>query len=170
MEDDKTLSKEESYEYDASDRPFDFVEVGIGTALVCESDIAAREKISSVLRGMGYQIKEPASLKDAFRNMRFHIYDVVILNENFDTENTDSNIVLNFLANLNAGTRRQIFVALLSKRFRTMDNMAAFNKSVNVVVNMKNIDDIGIILRRSFNDNTAFYQVFKETMKKKGWG
>jgi CheY-like chemotaxis protein len=170
MEDDKTLSKEESYEYDASDRPFDFVEVGIGTALVCESDIAAREKISSVLREMGYQIKEPATLKDAFKNMRFHIYDVVILNENFDTENTDSNIVLNFLANLNAGTRRQIFVALLSKRFRTMDNMAAFNKSVNVVVNMKNIDDIGIILRRSFNDNTAFYQVFKETLKKKGWG
>jgi CheY-like chemotaxis protein len=170
MEDDKTLSKEESYEYDASDRPFDFVEVGIGTALVCESDIAAREKISSVLREMGYQIREPASLKDAFKNMRFHIYDVVILNENFDTENTDSNIVLNFLANLNAGTRRQIFVALLSKRFRTMDNMAAFNKSVNVVVNMKNIDDIDIILRRSFNDNTAFYQVFKETLKKKGWG
>jgi CheY-like chemotaxis protein len=170
MEDDKTLSKEESYEYDASDRPFDFVEVGIGTALVCESDIAAREKISSVLREMGYQIKEPDSLKDAFKNMRFHIYDVVILNENFDTENTDSNIVLNFLANLNAGTRRQIFVALLSKRFRTMDNMAAFNKSVNVVVNMKNIDDIDIILRRSFNDNTVFYQIFKETLKKKGWG
>jgi CheY-like chemotaxis protein len=170
MEDDETLSKEESYEYDASDRPFDFVEVGIGTALVCESDIAAREKISSVLREMGYQIKEPATLKDAFKNMRFHIYDVVILNENFDTENTDTNIVLNSLANLNAGTRRQIFVALLSKRFRTMDNMAAFNKSVNVVVNMKNIDDIGIILRRSFNDNTAFYQVFKETLKKKGWG
>ncbi len=170
MEDDKTLSKEESYEYDASDRPFDFVEVGIGTALVCEADIAAREKISSVLREMGYQIKEPASLKDAFKNMRFHIYDVVILNENFDTENTDSNIVLNFLANLNAGTRRQIFVALLSKRFRTMDNMAAFNKSVNVVVNMKNIDDFDIILRRSFNDNTVFYQIFKETLKKKGWG
>jgi CheY-like chemotaxis protein len=170
MEDDKTLSKEESYEYDASDRPFDFVEVGIGTALVCESDIAAREKISSVLREMGYQIKEPDSLKDAFKNMRFHIYDVVILNENFDTENTDSNIVLNFLANLNAGTRRLIFVALLSKRFRTMDNMAAFNKSVNVVVNMKNIDDIDIILRRSFNDNTVFYQIFKETLKKKGWG
>ena len=170
MEDDKTLSKEESYEYDASDRPFDFVEVGIGTALVCESDLAAREKISSVLREMGYQIKEPVSMKDAFRNMRFHIYDVVILNENFDTENPDTSIVLNSLANLNVGTRRQIFVALLSRRFRTMDNMTAFNKSVNVIVNMKNIDDIGIILRRSFADNAAFYQVFKETLKKKGWG
>jgi hypothetical protein len=100
--------------------------------------------------------------------MRFHIYDVVVVNENFDTENPDTNIVLNYLANLNVSTRRQIFVALLSGRFRTMDNMTAFNKSVNVIVNMKNIDDISSILKRSLADNTAFYHVFKDALKKKG--
>jgi CheY-like chemotaxis protein len=169
MEEDKTLfDEEESYAYDASDKPFDFVEVGIGTALVCESDPVAREKISSALKDMGYQITEPASIKDAVKNMRFHIYDVIILNENFDTENPDTNIVLNSIANLNIGTRRQIFVALLSSRFRTMDNMTAFNKSVNVIVNMKNIDDINTILKRSLTDNTAFYHLFKEALKKKG--
>jgi CheY-like chemotaxis protein len=168
MEEEKALfNEEDSYEYDASDKPFDFVEVGIGTALVCESDPAEREKISSALRLMGYQITEPDSIKDAVKNMRFHIYDVVVVNENFDTENPDTNIVLNSLANLNVGTRRQIFVALLSGRFRSMDNMTAFNKSVNVIVNMKNIDDISGILKRSITDNTAFYHVFKEAMKKK---
>ena len=45
--------------------------------------------------------------------------------------------------------------------------MTAFNKSVNVIVNMKNIDDISGILKRSITDNTAFYHVFKEAMKKK---
>lgn len=171
MEEDKTpFNEEESYEYDASDKPFDFVEVGIGTALVCESDPSTREKISGALRDMGYQITEPASIKDAVKNMRFHIYDVIILNENFDTENPDTNIVLNSLANLNVGTRRQIFVALLSSRFRTMDNMTALNKSVNVIINTKNIDDIGTILKRSLADNTAFYHVFKEALKKKGRG
>jgi len=169
MEEEKTLfNEEDSYEYDASDKPFDFVEVGIGTALVCESDPAAREKISSALKFMGYQITEPASIRDALKNMRFHIYDVVVVNENFDTENPDTNIVLNYLANLNVSTRRQIFVALLSGRFRTMDNMTAFNKSVNVIVNMKNIDDISSILKRSLADNTAFYHVFKDALKKKG--
>ncbi len=168
MEEEKTLlNEEDSYEYDASDKPFDFVEVGIGTALVCESDPAAREKISSALRLMGYQITQPDSIKDAVKNMRFHIYDVVVVNENFDTENPDTNIVLNSLANLNVGTRRQIFVAMLSGRFRSMDNMTAFNKSVNVIVNMKNIDDISGILKRSITDNTAFYHVFKEALKKK---
>jgi CheY-like chemotaxis protein len=168
MEEEKTLfNEEESYEYDASDKPFDFVEVGIGTALVCESDPVAREKISSSLKLMGYQITEPASIRDAVKNMRFHIYDVVVVNENFDTEKPDTNLVLNSFANLNVGTRRQIFVALLSDRFRTMDNMTAFNKSVNVIVNMKNIDDISGILKRSLADNTAFYHVFKEALKKK---
>ena len=75
---------------------------------------------------------------------------------------------MNSLANLNVGTRRQMFVALLSKRFRTTDSMTAFNKSVNVVINMKNIDDIGTILRRGLVDNTAFYHVFKEALKHKG--
>jgi CheY-like chemotaxis protein len=169
MEEETTIfNEEESYQYDASDKPFDFVEVGIGTALVCEANPAARERISSALRAMGYQITEPASIKEAIKNMRFHIYDVVILNENFDTENPDANIVLSSLANLNVGTRRQFFVALLSDRFRTMDNMTAFNRSVNVIINMKNIDDIDTILKRSLTDNTAFYHVFKEALKKKG--
>jgi hypothetical protein len=117
---------------------------------------------------MGYQITEPASIKDVTKSMRFHIYDVVILNENFDTENPDANIILNSLANYNVGTRRQIFVALLSSRFRTMDNLIALNKSVNVIINMKNIDDIGTILKRSLVDNAAFYHVFKEALKRRG--
>ncbi len=170
MDEDKTIFDEDSYKYDASDRPFDFVEIGVGTALVCETDRAAREKISSALKGMGYQVTEPTSMKDAAKNMRFHTYDVVVLNENFDTANPDANAILSSLANLNSGARRQMFVALLSSRSRTMDNMTAFNKSVNVIINMKNIDDVGIILRRSFNDNAAFYHVFKEVLKKKGWG
>jgi hypothetical protein len=33
---------------------------------------------------------------------------------------------------------------------------------------MKNIDDIVTILKRSLVDNTAFYHVFKEALKKKG--
>jgi hypothetical protein len=59
-------------------------------------------------------------------------------------------------------------VGLISDRFRTMDNLTAFNKSVNVIINMKNIDDIVTILKRSLTDNTSFYHVFKEALKKKG--
>jgi hypothetical protein len=46
--------------------------------------------------------------------------------------------------------------------------MAAFNKSVNLVINPKNIDDFEKILKRALADNIAFYRVFKETLMKFG--
>jgi len=51
--------------------------------------------------------------------------------------------VLAYLETLNISIRRQMFVILLSNTYRTMDNMQAFNKSVNVILNLKNIDDVG---------------------------
>lgn len=168
MEEEKNIANEAaSYAYDASDKPFDFVEADAQTALVCESEPSLREKISNALKSLGYQVTEPSSVKDALKNMRFHVYDVVLLNESFGTENPDANEVLNYLANLNMSTRRQIFVALVSSRFRTMDDMAAFNKSVNLTINTKNTDDIGTVIKRGVADNAAFYYVFKETLKKK---
>ena len=73
---------------------------------------------------------------------RLHIFDVVVLNERFGTRNPDMNNILKYLDRLGISIRRNIFVALLTNRFRTMDYMAAFNKSVNLIVNLKNVDDI----------------------------
>jgi len=169
VEEAKTLASEVASEtYDTSDKPFDFVEADTETALICELDTAAREKISSAMKTLGYRTTETTSAKDALKNMRFHVYNVVILNENFDASDQEGNAVLNYLANLNMSTRRQIFVTLLSSQFRTTDNMAAFNKSVNLIINTSNIDDFGQIMKRGVAENEAFYHVFKETLRKKG--
>jgi protein involved in sex pheromone biosynthesis len=61
-----------------------------------------------------------------------------------------------------------IFVALISGQLRTADNMAAFNKSVNLIVNTGNIDDIGAIIKRSVTENEAFYHVYKDMLRQKG--
>jgi ActR/RegA family two-component response regulator len=154
--------------YDASDKPFDFVEEGTETAIICEPDSAFAEKISNAMKTLGYRITEAASAKEALKFMRFHVFNVVILNENFDTDNPAANSVLDYLANLNMSIRRQIFVALISSQFRTSDNMAAFNKSVNLIINTNNIDDIGTIIKRGVAENNSFYHVFKEILKKTG--
>ncbi|MBA4397616.1 MAG: hypothetical protein C0394_09595 [Syntrophus sp. (in: bacteria)] len=169
MEEEKTLlTQVDSALYDATDKPFDFVEAEGETALVCESDPAMREKIRAALQALEYMTTEAASAKDALKNMRFHTYDVVVLSEHFDTDNPDQNNVLQYLEGLPMGIRRDMFVALVSGRFRSMDNMAAFNKSVNLIINTKNIDDVGTILKRGISENAAFYRVFKESMQKLG--
>ena len=171
MEEEKTLLNEiAAGKYDASDRPFDFVESDAETALVCESDGTVREKISGALKKMGYQTTEAASTGDALKSMRFHLFDLVMVNENFDQSAPDRNDVLAYLETLAMSTRRQIFVALISDTYRTTDNMAAFNKSVNTVINLKNIEDVEKILRGAVAENAAFYRVMKETLKKMGRG
>lgn len=169
MEEEKTLLNEVELDtYDAADRPFDFVEEGGMTALVCEADSTMRAKISDAMKGMGYQVTEPATAKDALKNMRFHVYDVVVVNDTFGRSGQEINAVLDYLENLAMSTRRQIFVALISDTYRTLDNMAAFNRSVNITINVKHIDDIDKIITQGKAENEAFYHIFKETLKKIG--
>jgi CheY-like chemotaxis protein len=169
MEQEKTIvSQVEESLYDAADKPFDFVEEEGETALICESDTSIREKISGTMKLLGYMITEAVSAKDALKKMRFHTYDVVILDERFDTAGPDENDVLRYLEGLSMGVRRDMFVALVTERFRSMDDMAAFNKSVNLVIHLKNINDVGTIMKRGISENNAFYRVYKESLYKTG--
>ena len=171
MEEQKAILKEAAADgYNAADRPFDFVGEGGATALVCEPDPAVREKISSGIKAIGYQITAPETARDTLKAMRFHIFDLVVVNELFDTMNPEANDVLQYLENLSMATRRRFFVALVSEKYRPMDNMAAFNRSVNLVINLKSIDDAGKIIKQGVADNKAFYHVFHETLVKKGKG
>lgn len=154
--------------YDASERPFDFIEEGAKTALICEADPVNREKIVVALRNLDYHVTHPPSAREALKQMRFHVFDMIVINEGFDTTDPDHNNILRFLERLPMSTRRDVFIALLTTRFRTADNMTAFNKSVNAVINYEHIDDIEKILKRGVSDNDNFYRVFKESLVKTG--
>ncbi len=154
--------------YDASDKPFDFIEEEGKTALVCESDPERKKTIIDALHLMEFNITEAGNSRDVLKRMRYHVYDLIVLDEKFDNTNPDLNPIMMAIDRLQISTRRNIFVALISDRFRTMDNMTAFQKSVNIIINTKNMEDFGKILSRGITDHEYFYRVFKETMKKLG--
>ncbi len=156
--------------YDASEKPFDFLGPGIKTALACESDSMILSKLRFVLKQMGYHTVEPPNATDALKKMRFHTFDLIVMNEIFDSPSPDNNPILTYLNGLMMSVRRNMFVALITTRFRTMDNMAAFNKSVNVVIHSKNLDEIAKILKRAIDENQSFYHVFQESLAKTGKG
>lgn len=168
---DKTLVDEvASGSYDASDRPFDFLEEGAETALICEADEAAREKIRAILDKMGYHTTSPKNAREVLKQMRFHVFDMVVINEMFDTRDPDQNNILRYMERLGMDTRRQMYVVLLTDRFRTNDNMVTFNKSVNLVLNRSNMDRMEKIIQRGITETTAFYKVYKESLIKAGRG
>jgi CheY-like chemotaxis protein len=170
MDEEKTLTEELDDEvYDSADRPFDFVGADEQTAIVCDSDEGRRENICKVLKEMDYQITEASSSKDALRNMRYHAYDLIVVHETFDMEDgDDENNVLIYLNSLSMPVRRNIFVVLLSNRYRTTDNMAAFNKSVNMIINTQSLDDLENVMNRGIAINAVFYNVFKEVQRRVG--
>ena len=154
--------------YDPSDKPFDFIEEEGQTALVCESDAAATKKIVSNLSLLEYHVTVSDSGRDALKKMRYHQYDLVALDESFHCDGPDANMVLLYLERLNMAIRRSIYVVMISNKYRTMDQMMAFRHSVNIIVNRKNIDDIGKIIQRGLTDHEFFYRVFNETLKEVG--
>ncbi len=146
--------------------PFDMLEDGAKIAILCESDAKAREKIKTALENLKYHIMESPNPRDALRQMRLRDFDVVVLNERFGTRDPDMNHVLKHLEQLPMVVRRNMFIALITTRFSSMDNMMAFNKSVNMLINMKDLNEAEKLLKRSVKDNDAFYRVYKESLQK----
>lgn len=158
------FSEDEDEGYNASDKPFDFIEEEGKTALICESETLIREKIKPTLDILEYHINESPNSRDALKRMRYHTYNLIIINDYFDTRDPDANPLLIYLERQPMEIRRDIFVCLLTQRFRTMDQMTAFQRSVNMIVNLRNIDDFDKILQRGMADNGLFYKTFKESL------
>jgi len=162
------INKVNENNYDASDKPFDFIEEEGNTALVCESDPDMQKKIINTLNLLEYHVTISDSGRDALKKMRYHQYDLVVINEAFHCADPDSNMVLLYLERLNMSIRRDMYVAMVSSKYRTMDQMMAFRHSVNMIINAKNIDDIGKIIQRGLTDHEFFYRIFKESLKESG--
>lgn len=153
---------------DYSGRPFGYLSPDKDTAMICVQDKTARDILSKSLTDLDYDVVTPTNFKEALRYMRFHIFDIIIVDENFDTDVWEVNYVLNYIEDSIMPVRRQTFVVLLSEIHPTMDNMRAFNKSVNLILNKKEASEAGIILKKEISDNKDFYFLFKETIRKFG--
>ncbi|MGD9364206.1 MAG: zinc-ribbon domain-containing protein [Desulfobacteraceae bacterium] len=158
------FDEDEGDGYDSAEKPFDFIEEEGKSALVCESDALIREKIRPAMNILEYHITEVPNSREALKKMRYHTYDIIIVNEYFDTRDPDANPLLIYLERQLMEVRRNIFVVLLTSRFRTMDHMTAFSRSVNLILNVRNVDDFDKIIQRSLADYGLFYKVYKEGM------
>jgi hypothetical protein len=124
--------------------------------------------LHAALENLEYHVTEAKDTRDALRKMRYHVYDLVMVNESFDTLDSDQSGILGYLERLPMEIRRRIFVTLISQRYRTMDKMMTFNKSVNLILNIKNIGDTEKILPHRITDNDFFYRVLNESLRKAG--
>ncbi|OQY13737.1 MAG: hypothetical protein B6I31_00550 [Desulfobacteraceae bacterium 4572_19] len=142
------------------------------SALICESNPILKQEIINAINKLDYHNIEATNADDAIKKIRYHPFDLIVINEKFGKSNPDSNqpsedAITDFLRQMNMVERRNIFIALISDTLRTMDNMEALCQSVNVIINVNDIKNIGNTLSRTIGEHIAQYKVFKDLMGKR---
>ena len=125
---------------------------------------------TEALKSKDYKIQYAKSPEHAVHAMKFTHFHFIALNENYGDKGLNNNPVYKTMIEMPMVTRRNIFFALMGDNFKTLNNMQAFQKSVNVVINEKDIEKLGDVLKKTISDNETFYKVFKETLYAFGKG
>jgi len=123
---------------------------------------------TDVLKEKDYKIQYAKSPEQAVHKMKFTQFHFVALNEHFGGVTLQESAIYQSIIQLPMSLRRNTFVALSGKNFKTLNDMEAFQFSVNLVVNVKDYGKLGDILKKSIGEYEMFYKVFKETLKSIG--
>lgn len=137
-------------------------------ALVCVDEGDRQSAVTAALTELGYAVHAPAGAEDAIDRMRKNAYEVVVVDETYEGVSALDNTVLQALAGMSMSVRRYMFVALIGADLKTLDNGAAFARSVNAVVSANDVVQLTPILRRAIAENDSFYRVFREVLQAAG--
>ncbi|HKK90854.1 MAG TPA: zinc-ribbon domain-containing protein [Desulfobacteraceae bacterium] len=155
-------------EYDASNKPFDFLDENARTALVCMGDAGAKKTVEAVLTALGFHLKSPENIETALQQMTYHLFDLVAVDDGFDENGRGAPALAGHIGTIDTAERRSLFFLRVTDAFNTMDKMAAFHDSVNLMVNRKDLGNLETILVTAMDDHEKFYAVFKESLKTTG--
>jgi CheY-like chemotaxis protein len=136
--------------------------------LVCVDAPERQAVIKAALDQLGFITYAAKSADDAVERLRRDPFEVAIVDEQFQGGSALDNDVLQALQMMPMSTRRYMFVALLGRTYKTFDNMLAFSRSVNVVVNLNDLPHLPAILRKGITENNEFYRIFREVLTEVG--
>jgi predicted Zn finger-like uncharacterized protein len=147
----------------SGDEELDFFDESTKLALVLADDDIA-EKVKTSVEGLGYKYIHTPNTRDALAKLRFHRFDLVFIAEGFDGQELENSPIRNYLNTLSISSRRRIFLALMSDKFKSMDDMTAYTMSANTVINIKDIDKLPSIFKQGVSEHEKFYKVFMDTL------
>ena len=136
--------------------------------LVCVDDVSRQNVIKAAVEQLGFTMFAARNAEEAIERLRRDTFEVAVVDEQFQGGNALDNEVLQTLVAMPMSIRRYMFVALLGRTYKTFDNMLAFSRSVNVVVNLNDLPHLPAILRKGITENNEFYRVFREMLAEVG--
>ena len=90
-----------------------------------------------------------------------------MLDEDYNSEQDSTNLVLHHVQLLPMHQRRQFYLCLLSREKPTLDTKSAFRIGVNLILNVRDLEKTKIILAREMKEYRNFYSLFNAELAKK---
>ena len=149
---------------------FDIFEPGDLTALVCIDQPEYQSHVVEQLSSMDYKIHVGLFPEDISLKLKTHVYDVVVIDENFNGCHLGNNVVLYEAVNLPGVQRRNQFLVLIGTSVMTNDEMMAFIFSVDLCFNVNDLANLKPVLRRGVARQKDFFHVFIEQVRAAGLG
>ena len=137
-------------------------------ALVCEDAPERQAIIKAALEQIGFAMLAVKNADEAVERMRRDVYELVILDEQYQGATPLDNPVLTAVRGMAMAQRRWMFVALVGREFKTFDNAMAFARSVNVVVNVNDLPHFPAILKKGITEHVEFYRTFRQVLTDAG--
>lgn len=145
----------------------DVVEEGVKTALLCVANVKHAESFANLLQELDFWVVHSGRAAFALGKLHHNTYDLIILEEKFDSSKASDNLVLHHVQLLPMHARRRFYLCLLSDTLPTMDAMLAFRMGVNLILNVRDLDKTKIILARSLKEYKSFYGFYNSELNRK---
>jgi CheY-like chemotaxis protein len=139
-------------------------------ALVCVSAPVERDQVVAALKTEGYAAQVATGAADAIQRLRFMAYALAVIREGFGTAVGEGNPILDHLAEMPMGARRGMHVVFISPNAGSHDSAAAFTRSVNLVLNLKDLPHLAEALMRSVAETEQANRVLLDSLRAQGRG
>jgi hypothetical protein len=145
----------------------DAVDEGVKTALLCDTNVKRAEKIAQALQELDFWVVH--ALRPAFAMGKLHHnnYDLIVLDENFNSDKDSENLVLHHAQVLPMHLRRQFYLCLLCRDKPTLDAKLAFRMGVNLILNFQDLEKAKVLFARAMKEYRNFYGLFTAELARK---
>jgi len=145
---------------------FDFLTPEDKPALVALSTPEMEETAKTALDQLGYKIHVAANHGEFLHKFTQVQYQVVIIDEQFNSATPDDNESLSALQKMPMSMRRHALVILLGFSLSTFNPMQAFQNGVHAVVNPSEMFLLIQLIEKAVADNNYFLHTYREALKR----
>lgn len=144
---------------------FDLFEPGDQTALVCIDVPDIQNPVLEQLAALNYKMHTGLFAEDVSLKLRAQAYDVVVIYENFNDAECESNPLMKELVRIPPANRRKQYAVLVGPNMVTNNDMQAFMLSVDLVFSVSDLPNFKPVLRRGVTRHQEFHRPFMDCLR-----